>query len=148
MRKNEIFLEKGNKIILPDENKIIEDAKLSFPRHPLYNDVNKKYREGYIRGQVELINSILLQIGFQNAPVLNKSSLKEKNTKPPVDNLKIFNQIIQDDNINIKDKIRELDVLLIRVKDPELYSDISKKIDLLEDKMSFEMNLKNIKQVI
>ena len=39
-------------------SRIISNSFRAFPLHPLYKDVNKKRREGYIQGQMEIIREL------------------------------------------------------------------------------------------
>jgi len=141
-----------SKITYPTEARILEDAMKAFPKHPFSNDVNKKYRDAYIRGQVELIS----YLKKQNKP----ASLDKIKIIPPDEHILMqaalqtqadlqrehIDLIILDKSITINQKIEQLEAELEIIPDVDLFTETITRIEKLEDTLVFRSNMKHVRK--
>lgn len=139
--------------MFPSEKKMMQDAQLSFPRHPMYKDINKKYREGYLRGQIDLIRSMkkkmkVLRHNRYKSYAIYKSNEPAKPCSPvlKIKESRTYKDILRDKDLNDNQKINKLEAELDGTLDISTYDAIRKQIDLLEDKVSMNYHLKNNKR--
>jgi len=147
MRKNNFLFKKETILVLPDDSEIIRNAMNTFPRHPLYKDINKKHREGYIRGAVDIIN-LIKNLAADKVVSYEMYPLNPEKGKPAaIDKLldkiiesrqseKRYKEIVAKED-SYADKVKALEHELSFVTDVDLYMEITRTIDMLEDKICF-----------
>lgn len=148
MAKNNFFSD----LNLPSDEEILADARLTFPSNPLYKDINKKYREGFIRGQI-LLRDRMIQM--YNASKREFAPIK---VKPPQQILCLMEQaktqkdlylehidnIIFDDKTLLRDKINILEAEMELITDEEIHEYVRIKIDLMEDRLMMRRTINHI----